>query len=79
MRVETFAKEVWVSVNPCDHVYTIMVQFGEHGEELPYSTLVEMPFNTAVKLRKELGEWLPILQAKIENRHSTPTTREVTE
>lgn len=71
MKVEVFAKKVGVCLNPNTHMFTMMVQFGEHDDEMPYPTLVEMSCDTALELRKKLGVWLPMLQAKIENRHST--------
>ena len=74
MKAQTFAKKVMVTIHPHDSVFTVLAQFGEEGDELPYPLLVEMPFDTAVRLRQELGEWLPLLQAKTENRHSEGQT-----
>ena len=68
MKVEMFAKKVGVCLNPNMYLFTMMVQFGEHNDEMPYPVLVEMPFDTAERLMKELGLWVPLLRAKIDNR-----------
>jgi hypothetical protein len=58
------------SVHPDDHMFTVLVQFGEEGDEAPYPLLVEMPYDTAEGLRKDLEFWVPLLRAKIDNRSS---------
>ncbi len=77
MKTQIFAKKVMVTVHPHDSAFTVLIHLGEEGDEMPYPFLVEMPFESATRLRQELGEWLPLLANKIENRSSDiPPTEE---
>ncbi len=76
MDAQIFAKKVIVTIHPYDNMFTLLIHLGETDDEMPYPLLVEMPFESASRLRQELEELLPLLANKIETRHSTPTMRE---
>ena len=55
MKAQIFAKKVMITIHPHDSMFTVLAQFGEEGDELPYPFLVEMPFDTAVRGDDHVG------------------------